>query len=102
MRAILRDEKPFLALLGANGVLASMHKFFLSHQPELTAFLTVLQIIIALMTIFHFARKYVQYLVHSANEARVAIHNAEEKAKEVLAEAADAARAKLHNEKEPQ
>ena len=100
IRTLLRDEKPFLALLGANGTLAYVHKFFVTHQPELTAFLTVLQIIIAIMTILHFARKYVQYLIASAEKARVAIHDAEEKAKTVLHDAAEAAKAKLSQEKE--
>ena len=55
---ILEGDRSILALIGANGVLASVRKFFVSHQPELTAFLTVLQIVVALITILHFARKY--------------------------------------------
>lgn len=59
-RTIIQNEKPLLALLGANGLLASVHKFFLTHQPEFTSFLTVLQIIIAVMTITHFTVKFVK------------------------------------------
>jgi hypothetical protein len=95
IRTLLRDEKPFIALLGVNGALASVHKFFITHQPEMTSLLTVLQIIIAAMTIFHFSRKYVQGLMKAAREQ-------EEKAKKALHEAAMAARAKLNQNKEPQ
>jgi len=84
-RYMLQNEKPFLALLSANGILASVHKFFVGHQPEFTSFLTVLQIVIALMTILHFSKKYIQYLLKSAKEARAAIVRAEEQAKQTLA-----------------
>lgn len=102
LRHILQGEKPFLALLSANGVLASVRKFFVGHQPELSALLTVLQILVAVVTLIHFARKYVHYLTESAEAARAAIFNAEQKAKTVLSEAADAAKQKLSNEREPQ
>jgi len=68
IRTLLRDEKPLFALLSANGILASVHKFFLNHQPELTSFLTVLQIIIALITLFHFGKKYAKHLIDSQKE----------------------------------
>lgn len=99
---MLQNEKPFLALLSANGILASIHKFFVGHQPEFTSFLTMLQIIIALMTILHFSRKYIKYLLKSAKDARTTIVHAEEQAKRVLKEAATAAKHQLENEKELQ
>lgn len=60
IRTVLQNEKPILALLGVNGALGAVHRFFITHQPELTSVLTVLQIIIAVMTITHFTLKYVK------------------------------------------
>lgn len=90
IRALFRDEKPFLALLGANGALASIHQFFIGHQPELTSLLTVLQIIIAAMTIFHFSRKAIQSFIKKAREAEAkalaSIHKATESQSEISQE----------------
>ncbi len=95
IKHMLQNEKPFLALISANGILGAAHKFLIVHQPEFTSFLTLLQIAIAIMTIMHFSRKYVQYLMASAKEARAVIHTAEEKAKGVIHDAAEAAKQKL-------
>lgn len=63
IRAVLQNEKPILAMLGLNGLLGAVHKFFITHQPEMTSILTVLQIIVAVMTVTHFTVKYVKALI---------------------------------------
>lgn len=59
IKEAIQHEKLLFASLGANGFLQWLHHFVLAHQPEATALLTWLQILVAALTVAHIIRKYI-------------------------------------------
>lgn len=66
IKNLVHNEKLLFAALGANGFLEYVRHIALRFQPELTAMLTILQIMVAALTIAHIVRKW--FLTHTKHE----------------------------------
>lgn len=60
IKQIFANEKLLFASVSANGFLEWFRRIVISHQPELTAMLTILQIVVALLTVAHIVRKWIR------------------------------------------
>lgn len=55
-KGIMSTNGKLIGSIGANGFLAGLHEVLVKYQTELNSLLTVLQIVIAVATIAHFAK----------------------------------------------
>lgn len=95
LRFFLGNDKTLFAALGANGALEWCRRALLSHQADLTVWLTIAQLFLAVATIIHLIAKWLKAYELRAKQ-RLAV--AAEQAKAVLAEAAQQAKQDLKNE----
>lgn len=68
LKSLLQGEKLFLGLVSSNALLAALHAFLIKIQVELSAVLTILQIVVALLAIAHVVRKFFTSKKSKSNE----------------------------------